>query len=482
MAAPAPQIECSVCCETRAFQNIQHDIDGELVCDDCISTSIIPEFHAALKYESRFPVRWGATILQAADFKAELGQDFVQRFQKRQEEYAVIPSDRIYCKHKMVAPLQEQAGMIATNVLALSSEGIAFWENHHVGIAECGAMVAPRSVAAGYLQCYHCQGTTCATCENPVEPGCQYHTCTPRKASTDNSTNRFQGMIRGKHYQLCPNPACGLPAELREACNHMTCPVPACCTSYCFVCGREAEGDSDHWTFGKPCQRYNQPGATDAVFDEEESERDQFLTLISQSEEPLRREAIPLAGLIEDDSDEPAEDGWEILFRQHNAQPLLEAPKAGQTWFDISEQMKVNASKYFQAVMQEIIDGTSDARRGMMTLNIGGLLYGILCVMMVDSVRLAGRLANTSDFAARDLEDGSMPSSEQIHHSYDMVLLWLDRQVHDMEAIVERLPERQVPESMPLLAEALRFVRIESNVFRHAVLDRMRVLESKMKE
>ena len=42
-----------------------------------------------------------------------------------------------------------------------------------------------------------------------------------------------------------------------------------CQTSFCAVCGKEAEHDSDHWQAGKSsCPRWNKPGAHNAQFDD----------------------------------------------------------------------------------------------------------------------------------------------------------------------------------------------------------------------
>lgn len=57
----------------------------------------------------------------------------------------------------------------------------------------------------------------------------------------------FAGLISGKDYQDCPNPTCGLRAELAEACNHMIC---LCGTHYCFRCGQDVPKRSGHWNLG----------------------------------------------------------------------------------------------------------------------------------------------------------------------------------------------------------------------------------------
>lgn len=47
--------------------------------------------------------------------------------------------------------------------------------------------------------------------------------------------------------------------------NHMIC---QCGTGFCFICGKEADGESEHWRKGGSCPRYNQPGDDEAEYDE----------------------------------------------------------------------------------------------------------------------------------------------------------------------------------------------------------------------
>lgn len=76
--------------------------------------------------------------------------------------------------------------------------------------------------------------------------------------------------IRGKHFQICPNPKCRTKCELRDGCNHMTCAAPSCGASFCFVCGEPAQVDSLHWTRkedGTGCPRYSHFDDVNAQFD-----------------------------------------------------------------------------------------------------------------------------------------------------------------------------------------------------------------------
>lgn len=104
-----------------------------------------------------------------------------------------------------------------------------------------------------------CGGLTCANCSASILSN--QHECKP-----DDQSDPFEGLQRGRDYQSCPT--CGIKACLISGCNHVVCGGSgACSTNYCFVCGEEAADNSGHWGIGRPCPRYNQPGADNAVFD-----------------------------------------------------------------------------------------------------------------------------------------------------------------------------------------------------------------------
>lgn len=46
----------------------------------------------------------------------------------------------------------------------------------------------------------------------------------------------------------------------------MTC---TCGTGFCFICGKEADGEDDHWVRSGGCPRYNQPGDRDVEYDDD---------------------------------------------------------------------------------------------------------------------------------------------------------------------------------------------------------------------
>ncbi|KAK5123233.1 hypothetical protein LTR85_003432 [Meristemomyces frigidus] len=120
----------------------------------------------------------------------------------------------------------------------------------------------------------------------------------------------------------------------------MICPIVACGSSFCYICGEFATGHSNHWAVGKPCPRYNQPGGEEALYDEddEDAEEEDFvddLLLVDWQE-----------------SDNIAHRAW-----NDDGQPLLIAPPAGQNWFDRSEQdlgNEVNSKTFAEQMGKQV--------------------------------------------------------------------------------------------------------------------------------
>lgn len=132
----------------------------------------------------------------------------------------------------------------------------------------------------------------------------------------------MEGMVLGRDYQICPNSSCSQPVQLAEACNHITCPRASCRTEFCYICGQEVEDGDDHYTVGKPCPRYNQPGAEQAMYDDD---------------------------VMDDDEDMDR-------FLDDDSEPLLEGPPPGQTWFDLPEQAERNAARFIRDMRREVRD------------------------------------------------------------------------------------------------------------------------------
>lgn len=90
---------------------------------------------------------------------------------------------------------------------------------------------------------------------NDVQYICQVHTGVASGAVEDQR--------RGFDYQLCPK--CSKVIALEDGCNHIVC---LCMQNFCFICGKEAMEESNHWTPGG-CPKYGQPGTDGEQFESE---------------------------------------------------------------------------------------------------------------------------------------------------------------------------------------------------------------------
>lgn len=219
----------------------QHDgapaevIGAMEVCEPCVTDSIMPLFHGALKYEAQYPPMFGPFELYPDDF-ADYFDDmeaFMQEWDRKTREYETPYKARVYCSG-----------------------------------CEAFLCAKPKDDAKPKIRCGECNALTCYPCGANATESVAEHVCpgAPDEES-EKTENPFNGMQRGKEYQLCPNPECGTPVELRDGCNHMVCESTSCGTNFCFLCGEKIEPHSGHWNAGSKCSRYNHPDAQNAIYD-----------------------------------------------------------------------------------------------------------------------------------------------------------------------------------------------------------------------
>lgn len=72
--------------------------------------------------------------------------------------------------------------------------------------------------------------------------------------------------------------------------DHITC---KCDTGFCFICGKEADGDSEHWSRKNGCPRYNHPEDLDAEYDDPYDD-DEDDDLVDPTRDELGSEIDPL--------------------------------------------------------------------------------------------------------------------------------------------------------------------------------------------
>lgn len=227
-----------VVCQDQVYSN-QFLVGLDHWCQDCIVEGIIPKFLDALVNELAYPPHVGEARLDVHDFLELLPPGFSAAWTLRMREYAVDPSHRLYCPHRVVRAENVNVLDICNTFIPPSVE---FAYPHHDWTVPIG-------------QCTNCHQRSCHRCRGAVFQNS--HTCT-----FGTPQDPFAELTQGRDYQVCPNTACALRIQLRDGCNHITCP---CRTHFCFVCGVRATAGSGHWSYGMPCPRYNQPDAAAAA-------------------------------------------------------------------------------------------------------------------------------------------------------------------------------------------------------------------------
>ncbi|KAK4502573.1 hypothetical protein PRZ48_005999 [Zasmidium cellare] len=210
-----PTFECGICAEDKTEAE-PIDIAGDKICAECALDALEPRFQLALEKEGAYPPPWGDVNLDVDKFKNVLGEDFVRRYKAREELYAIPIKLRRYCKHTDDSN------------------------------DRCNAFLLPRP---------------------ELPPDNKNLVCPECNRSPPVEEYAFESFKRGRDYQICPNPECELSIELLSGCNALQCKQASCWTQFCYICGKEAHHDSDHWSQGKPCPRWNQPGGKGAYWD-----------------------------------------------------------------------------------------------------------------------------------------------------------------------------------------------------------------------
>ncbi|KAK4545506.1 hypothetical protein LTR36_002856 [Oleoguttula mirabilis] len=261
-STPSNTFFCGFCLEDKQGGM---KIGDDALCKDCHDAEVRPKFEAALENEAEYPVRWGATALEPHLMPTA----FEAQWRAKCEEYRTPLAERVYCPH---GSCQQYAG----NKAELSD------------------------LEGRIVECKKCSGVFCGNCGVPLQPH-RVHTCViedPRQ-----EMDAFAGLVRGKDYQICPNPTCGIKVEIRDGCNAMCC--QRCLTHFCYICGVMAHHNSKHWTSPSTCPRWNQPDASNAIHDRaddhgdngaaEEAQRMEFRAMHiqqRQADEVLRGEQV----------------------------------------------------------------------------------------------------------------------------------------------------------------------------------------------
>ncbi|KAK3716642.1 hypothetical protein LTR37_006272 [Vermiconidia calcicola] len=238
---PAPtQFECSVCADDR--EEVPIIIDSSPVCSECITTDIVPKFHAALEFETNYPVEWAEGIpLDPRDFSGyfEDFEKFIEAWKKKEEEYKTSVKQRLYCGHR-------NCGTFLTQRLEV-----------------------PRGEAIQYTSCLACKNYICKRCGLSRHPD-SLEVCRTILKEDEDEEDPIKGM---EGFRRCPGDNCGLVSELKDGCNVVVC--TACRLRWCWIC-RARSPPREHWNAGMPCPRFNKPGAKNALWNDRVRDDDIF--------------------------------------------------------------------------------------------------------------------------------------------------------------------------------------------------------------
>lgn len=315
--------ECIICGEEK---EVSMWIQGYPMDEGCVHEGIVSKFVNALRHEAEYPVRWGQAILQVKDFLhfIEDPDEFMVEWEKKVREYEMPIALRLYCDNcQTFVDRKDQNRLI------------------RFGCSKCKALLCS---ACGMID--HNDGVH--QCEKPT-------------------SDPYEGLVRGKDFQISPNSECQMKVELWDGCNAMTCTSASCGQAFCFICGEFAPHDGTHWTAGSKCPRWNQPGTSNAQYDRvatppttaaaviERMQRSQGL--VQDLPRMVRRlPLLPPLPHIAGDGEHPA---VARLQAEMNMAPALLDTEFGRLMLD--QQSKVDATP--QVAQAMIIDAENDDKQ-----------------------------------------------------------------------------------------------------------------------
>lgn len=235
----APIWICSVCLEdipsTIAAPFTTTTGEGETAethntCTDCLRA----QFLSAQDSEASYPVKWQSHVLHPRDFPNVFDYTFVRAYEAKEREYRTPALKRVYC----------ECGVFVDQMVA--PEAKSSWV----------------SAGSGRV-CKACEARWCLRCAQKCKGLGVKHDCKPEMRLSERRL-ALGGLKKGRKYQVCPGEGCGRIIELEAACNAIKC---ECGAEFCFLCGIEANGRSDHWTVEGGCPRWGFIGSGRELFD-----------------------------------------------------------------------------------------------------------------------------------------------------------------------------------------------------------------------
>ncbi|KAK0287235.1 hypothetical protein LTR35_002729 [Friedmanniomyces endolithicus] len=251
---------CGVCADDKEKGDPYLLAAGDPVCKDCFFESLKPKFEAALDDEEQFPVQWGKADLSPLDFPT-FNTEFLASWETRVKKYNTPLTERILCQH-----LYYESAGIGTKKACTSADYERRRRETEDETGQCLNFLGSSKNTKGTIAtCSSCEGSSCGSCGLAFDPSGETHEhkCDPSRLGAEPEIDKT--LIRGRDFQICPGKTYRRYYNLWEGCNAMVC--EKCRTQFCYICGEEADHDSDHWGARKPCPRWNQPGSRHAMHD-----------------------------------------------------------------------------------------------------------------------------------------------------------------------------------------------------------------------
>ena len=239
MATDPEDWTCTICYDSfpasEKYCKIPDQTEGYYyrACATCLRT----QFLSAQENEINYPVKWQRQILHPRQFPSAFNLTFIRAYEAKEVEYKAPALERVYCEcGTFVAPMVDESAR--TSWLTLASSKL----------------------------CSGCEARWCLRCAQRCGGFGVPHDCVPEKRLGERRL-ALGGLKKGKDFQICPGDGCGRTIELAEACNAMTC---QCGTSFCYICGEQAEPESEHWLrVDGGCPRYGAADSGRAMFDDD---------------------------------------------------------------------------------------------------------------------------------------------------------------------------------------------------------------------
>lgn len=220
--------------EKRSARSNSVLINDDEICLACFEDHVVEQFWNSIRNTKDFPFRWGNATLRFQDYAYYIPDypALLAAYNKKKTELESPAELRIYCDR----------------------------DETFVGAARETYKRGKTSVG-----CSKCGQQYCTWCKRAVDGD---HHCPETGRDQQNAgDDAFRAFQRGKDYQLCPR--CGASIALASGCNSLRCEICRRC-EFCYICGAEVKhGDKQHWQPGSNCPRFNQPGAANALFDDQ---------------------------------------------------------------------------------------------------------------------------------------------------------------------------------------------------------------------